>query len=189
MAREKGGPVLELGCGTGRVTAPLAEQAGVPVIGLDIDADMLSVARTRYAGPLVCGDMRRFSLRLQVPLVIIAFSSLQELDGTGRRACLALIGHHLAPGGVLALEVTDLPIADLATVDAAPIAEGEVDGRAVSLSAGLVVDEASVTYRRRFDVDGETISADVTLAVVSSDEIAAEAGAAGIADVRFAPTD
>ncbi len=171
------------------MTTRLAEQAGVPVIGLDIDADMLSVARTRYAGPLVCGDMRRFSLGTQFPLVIVPFSSLQELDVTGRRACLALIGHHLAPGGVLALEVTELPIADLATVDMEPIAEGEIDGTPVRLSAGLVVDETSVTYRRRFDVGGEAVAADVTLAVVSPDEIAAEAEAAGIADVRFLPAN
>ena len=45
-AKRYGGPVLELGCGTGRVTVPIAE-AGVEIVGLDISQAMLDVARSK----------------------------------------------------------------------------------------------------------------------------------------------
>ena len=46
LADEAGGPVLELGCGTGRVLVPVA-RAGVPVVGVDLSAPMLDRARRR----------------------------------------------------------------------------------------------------------------------------------------------
>jgi SAM-dependent methyltransferase len=51
FAARAGGPVLELGCGTGRVTVPLA-RAGVPVVGIDRSAAMLVRAQRRLARPL-----------------------------------------------------------------------------------------------------------------------------------------
>ena len=183
--RARGGPVLELGCGTGRVTAPLAAQTGAVVVGLDIDPEMLAVARTRYDGPLLCGDMRRFAFHSRFPVVVIPFSSLQELDGAGRRECLAHVAAHLADEGVLALEVTDLPIEALASVEVEPVAAGELDGVSVLLSAGLVVDDSRVIYQRRFDVSGDIVASDVTLHTVTRDVIVDEAAAAGIGDIAF----
>src|SRR3954447_8266417 len=46
MARRAAGPVLELGCGTGRVTLPVA-RTGARIIGVDRSAEMLSHARRR----------------------------------------------------------------------------------------------------------------------------------------------
>ena len=48
LAREYGGPVLELGCGTGRITLPLARQ-GVDVTGMDASRAMLEVLRAKLA--------------------------------------------------------------------------------------------------------------------------------------------
>ena len=47
-AQESGGPVLEIGCGTGRILIPTA-RAGVEVVGLDLSPHMLQVCRTRAA--------------------------------------------------------------------------------------------------------------------------------------------
>lgn len=48
MARQAGGPVLELGCGTGRVLIPTA-RAGVEIVGLDVSAPMLAVCREKLS--------------------------------------------------------------------------------------------------------------------------------------------
>ena len=64
LAEEAGGSVLEIACGTGRVTIPIA-QLGFPVTGLDIVPGMLARARSRSAGlPIrwVEGDARTFHL-------------------------------------------------------------------------------------------------------------------------------
>jgi SAM-dependent methyltransferase len=55
QCREWGGPVLELGCGTGRVSIPLA-RAGLEVVGVDLAEPMLAVARQRLDAE--CGEVR-----------------------------------------------------------------------------------------------------------------------------------
>ena len=80
-AVESGGPVLELGAGTGRVTIPIAE-AGIRVSALDLDAGMLGRLRQKAATlpaeaqsrvTVHHGDMRSFALDEQFALVIIPF--------------------------------------------------------------------------------------------------------------------
>jgi SAM-dependent methyltransferase len=65
LARQAGGPVLELGCGTGRIAAPLG-RAGVPLFGIDRSEAMLAYARTRVRRArladrvrLILGDIRQ----------------------------------------------------------------------------------------------------------------------------------
>ncbi|MCH9038335.1 MAG: class I SAM-dependent methyltransferase, partial [Chloroflexi bacterium] len=67
-ARKSTGRVLELACGTGRITIPLA-QAGINVVGVDLSPSMLAIARKKVAElseedakrvSLVEGDMRSF---------------------------------------------------------------------------------------------------------------------------------
>ncbi len=109
-----GGPILELGCGTGRVLAPLARD-GHRVIGVDVAASMLARAQARIdalgrgararAG-LVRGDMRTFALGERFPLVICPFNAFQHMYA--RRdalAALACVREHLAEGGSFALDV------------------------------------------------------------------------------------
>src|SRR5690606_37852341 len=112
LAREAaaaGQTVLELGCGTGRVTIPIAE-AGATVVGLDNAPAMLEVAR-RKAGDAanprwVLGDMADFRLEERFGLVIIPFRSfLLLLTVEEQKRCLACIREHLQPGGRLALNV------------------------------------------------------------------------------------
>ena len=112
-AKSSGGPVLELGCGTGRVTIPVA-QAGVPITGVDNSSAMLSRARARARklglakGMLrfQLGDMRDFRLGRKFPLVIIPFRSFQLLLSVAdQRQALENIKRHLAPEGRLIIDL------------------------------------------------------------------------------------
>lgn len=114
QARRTGGPVLELGCGTGRIAIPLAE-AGFDVTGLDLSAPMLKIAarrigltRTRGRITLVRGDMANFSLKRKFPLVIIPFRAFQHLlTPAAQRSCLESCRRHLTPKGRLIVDIFD----------------------------------------------------------------------------------
>lgn len=107
-AAAEGQAVLELACGTGRVTIPIA-MAGVDITGLDNAPAMLDVARRKAeaAGAdvrWVAADMRSFELEQRFGLVIIPFRSfLHLLTETDQLACLTRVSEHLVPGGRLAL--------------------------------------------------------------------------------------
>jgi SAM-dependent methyltransferase len=112
-ARNAGGPVLELGCGTGRVAIPIA-QSGVETVGIDSSTAMLDVARgkARRLGlgedslSLVFADMRDLSLDRQFALAIIPFRGfLALLTVEDQRRALARIRQHLAPGGRLVFNI------------------------------------------------------------------------------------
>ena len=109
LARAAQPPVLELACGTGRVTLPIA-QAGVPIVGVDSAQEMLARAQAKVeaAGPLpvtlVEGDMRTFQLDARFGLAIIpARSFLHLLTPADHVAALRNIHAHLVEGGRLAL--------------------------------------------------------------------------------------
>jgi ubiquinone/menaquinone biosynthesis C-methylase UbiE len=112
-ARRAGGPVLELGCGTGRVAIPVFE-AGVDVVGLDFSPAMLDVARRKIhrredtdgALTLVQADMRDFRLDRKFPLITIPFRgflSLMTVEDQTR--ALLNVKRHLAPDGKLVFNV------------------------------------------------------------------------------------
>ncbi len=114
LARRAGGPVLELGVGTGRVALALAE-AGVDVVGIDREREMLARAGERVARApravrarieLREGDMRELALGRRFPLVIAPFNAFQHLyeDEDVERA-LAMCRRHLAKDGRLAFDV------------------------------------------------------------------------------------
>jgi ubiquinone/menaquinone biosynthesis C-methylase UbiE len=94
-AGRAGGPVLELACGTGRLTIPIA-QVGVDIGGLDQCPSMLARARAKASAagiaiPFVESDCRNFSLERKFALIFMAFNSMQ-LRTTPRRSprCLAM---------------------------------------------------------------------------------------------------
>jgi SAM-dependent methyltransferase len=119
LAQGAGGPVLELACGTGRLSIPIAED-GHDLVALDISDPMLKAARrkaeaARVVIEFVEADMRSFDLGRRFALVIVSCNSLahlttnEELIGALRR----IVGH-LAPDGLLAFDVVNPRIADLA---------------------------------------------------------------------------
>jgi SAM-dependent methyltransferase len=109
LAREGAGPVLELGCGTGRVLLQIAAD-GFPCTGLDASRHMLDALRAKSAFPnlrLVHAPMQRFDLGGdRFGLVYAAFRVFQHLYTVeDQLACLACVRRHLAPGGRLAFDV------------------------------------------------------------------------------------
>ena len=114
-AVESGGPVLELGVGTGRVAIPTARR-GIDVVGIDSSEAMLAVARNKLdsLGPdagtleLVCADMRDLDLsddrgeRRKFPLATIPFRGFQALLTVEDQVrALRTIYRHLTPDGRL----------------------------------------------------------------------------------------
>lgn len=109
LARRAAGPVLELGCGTGRVLLPIAE-LGIPCTGLDASPRMLEVLRRRSEVPtlrLVCQRMQAFDLpEERFSLIFSAFRAFQHLCTVeDQLSCLARVRRHLAPGGRFAFDV------------------------------------------------------------------------------------
>ncbi|WP_432776231.1 methyltransferase domain-containing protein [Brevibacillus gelatini] len=111
-AKQAGGKVLDLACGTGRIAIPLA-QAGIEVTGIDLSPDMLARAQKKAKEQgvttgltLLQGDMRSFDLGETFSLIMIPFRSfLHLLHIQEQMKALRCIRKHLAPGGKLALNV------------------------------------------------------------------------------------
>lgn len=113
-AQESGGPILELGAGTGRITLPIA-QDGIAIHALDVHRGMLAVLRRKIAAlpedvqePITVteGDMRAFQANVKFALIIIPFRAfLHNLTVDDQLACLQRAHEHLRPGGRLAFNV------------------------------------------------------------------------------------
>jgi SAM-dependent methyltransferase len=117
LAAETGGPVLDLCCGTGRAAIPLA-RAGHAVTAVDISEGMLERLRgnleresgdTRSRIEIVRQDVSALDLARRVhPLAVMAFNSLLCIPSFGGQcAALAAAARHLAPGGVIALDLVN----------------------------------------------------------------------------------
>ena len=109
LAREAYGPVLEIGCGTGRILLPIAVE-GIPCMGLDASPRMLDALRRRQPPPtlrLACKAMQSFDLGPdRFTLIFAGFRVLQHLYTVEEQlACLACVRRHLAPGGTFAFDV------------------------------------------------------------------------------------
>jgi SAM-dependent methyltransferase len=121
LAQETGSPVLELACGTGRVSIPLA-RLGFAVTGLDIVPGMLELARRKSAGlptRWVEGDARTFDLGEQFRLIFITGNAFQAfLTRTDQEALLARVAVHLHDEGLFTFETRNPRWANLVTHDA-----------------------------------------------------------------------
>jgi SAM-dependent methyltransferase len=109
LVRATGGPVLEAGCGTGRVLAALAD-AGVPLLGIDRSEAMLARARARLGNAAhvrTCrADLARLDLDERFAFAFCTADTFLLLDDRDRqRAALARLHDHLRPAGLLALDV------------------------------------------------------------------------------------
>ncbi len=174
LAHRSHGPVLELGCGTGRLTVPLG------AVGIDNDPVMLAAARRRGARRLVCADMRSFALAGRFAVVAIPYNGLQLLvDDDDVLACLRSAASHLGAGGALALEVTDFQ-AGAVTTSAGPELLGSADG--VTLHGAVVHDLSRrvTTYHRRFQEDGRARVDHVHLRCLRREELELLLLAAGL---------
>jgi SAM-dependent methyltransferase len=150
------GPILEVGCGTGRVLVPLALD-GHQVTGLELSDAMLAAAQAKVDAAsvvdrvtLIQGDMRDFEVPSRFALAFIPINTFMHCyDISQQLACLRCIRRHLQPGGRL---IVDVYHPDLQTLL-------ESDGRLVS--EGTVLDpETGHTihrlYTRRLDLVTQT---------------------------------
>ena len=112
QARKAGGPVVELGVGTGRIAVPVA-RAGVHVIGIDDSEGMLELCRRRAEEAdvsdlveLRLGDLRRPPVPERVRLVTCPFRALLHLRSDGERLeALRAVYLLLEPGGRFVFDV------------------------------------------------------------------------------------
>jgi SAM-dependent methyltransferase len=134
LAARAGGPVLELGAGTGRVALDLAER-GHAVTALDVERELLDELAARAAATglevdTVCRDARELQAEAAFALVIAPMQFLQVVGGAaGRAAVLRAAALALVPGGLFAAAVAALDDA-VAPEDADPPLPdvGEQDG-------------------------------------------------------------
>jgi SAM-dependent methyltransferase len=107
-----GGPILDVGCGTGRVALHLAA-LGHEVVGIDADPDLIATlaSRSRDAGlpvEAVVADARSFDLGRTFPLAIAPMQVAQLLGGAeGRTSMIRCLGRHLDAGAVCAIALAD----------------------------------------------------------------------------------
>lgn len=118
-ARRSGGPVVELGVGTGRIAVPLGAD-GIRVIGVDSSRAMLEVCarRAALAGvtlDLRVGDLREPPVTERVPLVICPFRSLLHMHTDEDRLSVLRAAYDLlVPGGLFVFDVFAPDAADIA---------------------------------------------------------------------------
>jgi SAM-dependent methyltransferase len=200
LAERCGGPVLELGCGTGRVALHLARR-GHEVVGLDSDPELLAVLEQRGAELPVRtleADARRFELESPASLVLAPTHLLQLLADAGERAeCLRCVAASLRPGGLLAAAI----IEELPEPDGAPPPlpdVREVDGWVYSsLATEVAVGPGELLVRRL----RQTVSPqgslseepnEVRIATFAAAALESEAAAFGLAPAgrhEIPPTD
>jgi SAM-dependent methyltransferase len=112
LAREAGGPILDVGAGTGRVALHLAG-GGHAVIALDRDRHLLAALHERALAaqldiPIAESDAAGFDLGEQrFALIIVPMQTIQLLSAEQRAAFLAAARRHLEPGGLLAMAIAD----------------------------------------------------------------------------------
>ena len=193
LALGAGGPVLEVGCGTGRVALDLGRH-GHHVFGVDIEPAFVAALRERALARRVevnaeVADVRTLDVTGEFALIIVPMQTIQLLaDADERRAALAAMRSHLAPRGVIALAIIDgdpgrdgdeglaPPLPDAAEIEgwvysSLPIEVRPENGRLViSRLRQIVTPDGDLT-------DEE---ATISLAVLDPPMLEAEAAAAGL---------
>ncbi len=110
LARQTGGSVLELACGTGQLTIPISWDRR-PTVGLDLSKAMLTAARRRASATsssatFVQGDMRDFSLNREFDLIFVARNSLLHLlSAEDVVATFTAVRKHLSSDGIFAFDI------------------------------------------------------------------------------------
>ena len=172
LAREAGGPVLEVTCGTGRILIPCLE-ASVDIEGVDLYLPMLERLRAKAAARGLAArvhhaDMRSFALSRRYALVIIPFNGFVHcLTTADQIACLTTCREHLAPGGRLVFNTIPPHAVSAPSVEGVPVLEHEAcdpaTGRLTRIFDSRTLDRVaqvqhSVMTIEELDDDGRVVA-------------------------------
>ncbi len=167
LAEKIGGPVLELGCGTGRITIPLS-QRGIEIVGLDLAPAMLGRAQQK-AGSLpirwVEADMRAFQLDPKFRLICATGGAFQLLlTRPDQEMALACVRQHLLSDGIFAIDVVVPQPSWLRSVEEEQEWDRVTDeqGREICVTGTEVYDaigqvKHETVYRQWQTADGENV--------------------------------
>jgi SAM-dependent methyltransferase len=200
LARAGGGPVLDLGCGTGRVALHLARR-GHQTVGLDLDSELIAALAERADGlplrPLV-GDAQSFELDADIALALAPMQLAQLLpDSAARVECLSCIAAHLRPGGRAALAIVEAlppesegppPLPDVREVDGWVYSSLPLD--AVDIGEEIVIQRLRQTVSPAGELSEE--ENEIRIRTLAAAELEREAVAAGLVPLsrrEIAPTD
>ena len=168
-----GGSVLELGCGTGRIAIPLAED-GHEIWGVDLSEEMLAQLREKAARlpasvaarlRVLHGDMTRFELGRKFALVIIPFRAFQSLtERVQQERCLECIRTHLSERGQFVMHV----FRPYTVLDETWVRPESFDWEVVDPRTGKRV--RRYERRKRIDIDHQVIHVDLIYRVEGAAE-------------------
>ncbi len=186
LARHFEGSVLEIGCGTGRVTAALASE-GLDVTGIEISPAMLAAARRRLGGAigttvtLVETDMRSLDLNRRFELIAVPLAGFCHLlTAADQLAALAAMRRHLGPAGLLALDLPQLEPDQWQPGSVPPLRREwrrkDNDGRWLQKWSSATPDFARQTQRITYEYRFEDGTAPVAFSFVLRYVFPAEAG-------------
>ncbi|MCJ7534145.1 MAG: class I SAM-dependent methyltransferase [Anaerolineales bacterium] len=160
LAKELGGPNLELGCGTGRLIMPLTK-AGHLVVGLDINFQALTFLKNTMNSSILNrilvfqSDLEEFHLGIKFSLIFLACNTLSTLPKNTRRKAYQRIFEHLRYGGIFAASFPNP-----AYLESLPV-EGEIEiedtlihpssGNPIQISSGWERLISSVVFRWHYD--------------------------------------
>lgn len=160
FASKINGDILELACGTGRITIPVAN-AGHHIWGLDLSKEMLEQIEnkmkkldddTKKRITTVHGDMSNFELNHKFSLIFIPFRSFQSLlTEEQQRLCLINVHRHLSDDGYFIVDV----FKPYAKLDESWIKPESLDWEVEDHQTGNMVRRTSI--RRRIDVENQII--------------------------------
>jgi len=145
LADRTGSPILELGCGTGRVSLPLV-QSGHSVVGLDLDRAMLETLQQNTPPSLadrvhlLQADLTDFHLAAAFHLVLLPCNTYSTLIRDQRIAALACIREHLKKGGLFAVSLPNptllMRLPSHSSPEVEEIFPHPLDGEPVQVSSG-----------------------------------------------------
>ena len=144
FAQNYGEPILEIGCGSGRVTLPLV-QSGFQITALDFSEKMLAILRQKAKNSsnleLVQADMRNFNLEKRFASAFISYFSLQQLlSVSDMLACLQTIHKHLKNGAKLGLDIMPCVCEGPDKMELSPLYSAPFQGKTVTMYSSYQID-------------------------------------------------
>ena len=199
LARDSGSPILELGCGTGRVISHLA-QLGQRVVGLDLDFEMLGFLKdnlsiqSRGEIDIFQANLGAFHLDRKFSLILLACNTLSALNRETRERAFMNVQQHLTVGGLFAasipnpMQLEKLP--DFGESELEDIISHPVSGNPLQISSEWEREDQIMVFRWHYDhliPDGhvERYTIDIRHTLTSLEEYKAELHAAQLNSVEI----